>query len=45
MYLLGNLVLIGFAGPYYWLLDIRQPAAIVAAVVLSLAMGSRPPFP
>jgi metabolite-proton symporter len=39
MYLLGNLVLIGFAGPYYWLLGTRQPAAIVAAVVLSLALG------
>jgi metabolite-proton symporter len=39
MYRLGNLVLIGFAGPYYWLLDTRQPAAIVAAVVLSLSLG------
>jgi metabolite-proton symporter len=38
MYLLGNLVLIGFAGPYFWLLGTREPAAIVAAVVLSLAL-------
>jgi metabolite-proton symporter len=39
MYQLGNLVLIGFAGPYYWLLGTRQPAAIIAAVVLSLSLG------
>jgi MHS family shikimate/dehydroshikimate transporter-like MFS transporter len=39
MYLLGNLVLIGFALPYYWLLDTRESAAIMAAVVLSLALG------
>jgi metabolite-proton symporter len=39
MYMLGNLVLIGFAGPYFWLLGTRQPAAIVVAVVLSLAVG------
>ncbi len=39
MYVLGNLILIGFALPYYWLLGTRQPAAIVAAVVLSLAGG------
>jgi len=39
VYRLGNLTLIGFAGPYYWLLGTRQPAAIVAAVVLSLALG------
>jgi MFS family permease len=39
MYRLGNLVLIGFAGPYYWLLGTLHPAAIVAAVVLSLALG------
>lgn len=39
VYLLGSLVLIGFAGPYYWLLGTRQPAAIVTAVVLSLALG------
>ena len=39
MYLVGNLILIGFAGPYYWLLGTRQPVAIVAAVVLSLALG------
>src|SRR5205823_2676954 len=39
VYRLGNLVLIGFAGPYYWLLGTLQPAAVVAAVVLSLALG------
>jgi MFS transporter, MHS family, shikimate and dehydroshikimate transport protein len=39
VYRLGNLVLIGFAGPYFWLLGTLQPAAIVAAVVLSLALG------
>jgi metabolite-proton symporter len=39
VYVLGNLVLIGFAGPYYWLLGTLQPAAIVLAVVLSLALG------
>jgi metabolite-proton symporter len=39
LYVLGNLVLIGFAGPYYWLLGTRQPTAIVAAVVISLAVG------
>jgi MFS family permease len=39
VYLLGNLVLIGFAGLYYALLGTRQPVAIVAAVVLSLALG------
>jgi MHS family shikimate/dehydroshikimate transporter-like MFS transporter len=39
VYLAGNLVLIGFAGPYYWLLGTLQPAAVVAAVVLSLAVG------
>ena len=39
VYRLGNLTLIGFAGPYYWLLGTRQPAAVVAAVVLSLALG------
>src|SRR5947207_3203798 len=37
--MLGNLVLIGFAGPYYWLLGTLQPAAVVAAVVLSLTVG------
>ncbi|HWG47738.1 MAG TPA: hypothetical protein VN688_33550, partial [Gemmataceae bacterium] len=35
----GNLLLVGLAGPYYWLLGTLQPAAIVAAVVLSLALG------
>jgi MFS transporter, MHS family, shikimate and dehydroshikimate transport protein len=39
VYVLGNLVLIGLAGPYYWLLGTRHPAAVVAAVVLSLAVG------
>src|SRR5262249_40384632 len=39
VYLLGNLVLIGFAGPYYWLLGTLHPAAIVTAVVLSLSLG------
>ena len=39
MYLLGNLILLGLAGPYYWLLGTLQPVAIVAAVVLSLALG------
>jgi len=39
VYVLGSLVLIGFAGPYYWLLGTREPAAIMAAVVLSLALG------
>jgi metabolite-proton symporter len=39
VYRLGNLVLIGFAGPYFWLLGTREPAAIMAAVVLSLALG------
>jgi metabolite-proton symporter len=39
VYVLGNLVLIGFAGPYYWLLGTLDPAAVVAAVVLSLAFG------
>jgi len=38
VYRLGNLVLIAFAGPYFWLLGTREPAAIVAAVVLSLAL-------
>lgn len=39
VYRLGNLVLIAFAGPYYWLLGTLQPAAVAAAVVLSLAVG------
>jgi MFS family permease len=39
VYRLGNLVLIGFAGPYYWLLGTLQPVAVVTAVVLSLALG------
>jgi MFS family permease len=39
VYVLGNLVLIGFAGPYFWLLGTLKPVAIVAAVVVSLAVG------
>jgi metabolite-proton symporter len=39
MFLLGSLAVIGFAGPYYWLLGTRQPAAILVAVVVSLALG------
>jgi metabolite-proton symporter len=39
VYVLGNLALIGFAGPYYWLLGTLHPVAVVAAVVLSLAVG------
>jgi metabolite-proton symporter len=39
VYVLGNLVLIIFAWPYYWLLGTLQPAAILVAVVLSLAVG------
>jgi metabolite-proton symporter len=39
VYRLGNLVIIGFAGPYYWLLGTLQPVAVVTAVVLSLALG------
>jgi metabolite-proton symporter len=37
MFLVGTLLLIAFACPYYALLDTRQPAAIVTAVVISLA--------
>ncbi len=39
IFLMGSLFLIGFAVPYYWLLDTRHPAAIVIAVVVSLAIG------
>jgi metabolite-proton symporter len=39
MYLLGSVLLIGFAAPYYLLLDSRQPAAVMAAVVVSMAVG------
>jgi MFS family permease len=39
VFLAGSLLLIAFAAPYYFLLDTRQPAAIVAAVVVSLAGG------
>jgi metabolite-proton symporter len=39
VFLTGNLVLIAFAVPYYLLLDTRQPVAIVAGVVVSLAIG------
>jgi metabolite-proton symporter len=37
VYMLGCLVLIAFAWPYYAMLATRDPALIVAAVVLSLA--------
>jgi MFS family permease len=39
VFLLGSLVVLGFAGPYYWLLGTRNPAAVVLAVVGSLALG------
>ena len=39
VFLMGSLVVLGFAGPYYWLLGTRQPAAVVLAVVGSLALG------
>jgi MFS family permease len=39
MFVLGCLVIIGFAWPYYALLDIGTRAAVVAAVMLSLAGG------
>jgi MHS family shikimate/dehydroshikimate transporter-like MFS transporter len=39
MYLVGSLIVIGFAGPYYWLLNTGEPAAILTAVVVSLAVG------
>jgi metabolite-proton symporter len=39
VYVLGSLVLIGFAWPYYALLASRVPVAIVVAVVLSLAVS------
>jgi len=39
VFFMGSLVLIVFAGPYYWLLGTRQPEAIVIAVVVSLALG------
>src|SRR5262249_17232374 len=38
-YILGCLFLIGFAFPYYAMLDTRQPVWIVMAVVLSLPIG------
>jgi MFS family permease len=38
MFATGSVALIAFAGPYYWLLQSREPAAIVAAVVISLAV-------
>jgi len=37
MFLAGSLALIAFAGPYYFLLEKREPFAIVTAVVISLA--------
>jgi MFS family permease len=39
VFLLGSLVVLGFAGPYYWLLGSRHPVAVVLAVVGSLALG------
>ncbi|HEY7309239.1 MAG TPA: MFS transporter [Gemmataceae bacterium] len=39
VFLTGNLLLIAFAAPYYLLLDLRHPAAILSAVVVSLAVG------
>jgi metabolite-proton symporter len=39
VYVAGSLFLIGFAFPYYALLDSRNPAAVVAATVLALAGG------
>ena len=38
MYLLGNLMLILFAVPYFMLLETRSPLAIVAATVIALAI-------
>ena len=38
-YLTGSLFLIGFAVPYYLLLDTRRPGAVMLAVILSLAVG------
>jgi MFS transporter, MHS family, shikimate and dehydroshikimate transport protein len=38
-YALGCLFLAGFALPYYALLETREPAGVVAAVVVSLALG------
>jgi MFS family permease len=38
-YALGCLFLIGFAAPYFALLETREPALVVLAVVLSLAVG------
>jgi MHS family shikimate/dehydroshikimate transporter-like MFS transporter len=39
VYVLGSLVMIAFAWPYYVLLQTRTPAGIVAAVVVSLTVG------
>jgi metabolite-proton symporter len=39
VYLAGSVVLIGFAAPYYILLDQRNPTAVLAAVVISIAVG------
>src|SRR5262249_22062784 len=39
MYVAGSLFLIGFAFPYYALLDSRNPVAVVAATVVALAGG------
>ena len=37
MFVAGSVLLVAFAGPYFALLETRQPAAIVLAVVVSLA--------
>src|SRR5262249_2400235 len=37
MFFAGSVLLVAFAGPYFALLETRHPAAIVAAVVISLA--------
>ena len=39
VYMVGCLFLAGFAMPYYWLLTTRSTAAIMTAVVVSLAVG------
>jgi metabolite-proton symporter len=39
VFMAGSVLLIAFAAPYYLLLATRHPAAIVAAVVISLAGG------
>jgi metabolite-proton symporter len=39
IYVAGSLFLIGFAVPYFALLETREPVLVVLAVVLSLAVG------